>query len=123
MNQDNRIDQAKAVRDTLGGFEGPVILGGDFNTISEYEGTLLRQVMRRLRLKPVRLPPGPTIANKYKKVPGSVPVLDHIFCKEFVPGSRGIASETLASDHYPVWAVLAILPPKNDVENENSQYT
>jgi len=46
MNQDNRIDQAKAVRDTLGGFEGPVILGGDFNTISEYEGTLLRQVMR-----------------------------------------------------------------------------
>ncbi len=121
MNQDNRIDQAKAVRDTLGGFEGPVILGGDFNTISEYEGTLLRQVMRRLRLKPVRLPPGPTIANKYKKVPGSVPVLDHIFCKEFVPGLRGIASETLASDHYPIWAVLAVPQPENDGKKENSQ--
>ena len=121
MNQDNRIDQAKAVRDTLGGFEGPVILGGDFNTISEYEGTLLRQVMRRLRLKPVRLPPGPTIANKYKKVPGSVPVLDHIFCKEFVPGSRGVATETLASDHYPIWAVLAVPSPEKDMEKKNRQ--
>ena len=121
MNQDNRIDQAKAVRDTLGGFEGPVILGGDFNTISEYEGTLLRQVMRRLRLKPVRLPEGPTIANKYKKVPGSIPVLDHIFCKGFVLGSRGIATETLASDHYPIWAVLAVPAPEKDVEKENRQ--
>ena len=121
MNQDNRIDQAKAVRDTLGGFEGPVILGGDFNTISEYEGTLLRQVMRRLRLKPVRLPEGPTIANKYKKVPGSVPVLDHIFCKEFVPGSRGVDRTALASDHYPIWAVLAVPPSENDVEKKNRQ--
>ena len=121
MNQDNRIDQAKAVRDTLGGFEGPVILGGDFNTISEYEVTLLRQVMRRLRLKTVRLPEGPTIANKFKKVPGSVPVLDHFFCRGFAPGSRGVARETLASDHYPIWAVLAAPPPEKAVEKENSQ--
>jgi len=121
MNQDNRIDQAKAVRDTLGGFDGPVILGGDFNTISEYEVTLLRQVMRRLRLKPVRLPKGPTIANKYKKVPGSQPVLDHIFYKEFEPGSSGVARETLASDHYPIWAVLATAAPENEVKKENSQ--
>jgi len=121
MNQDNRIDQAKAVRDSLGGFQGPVILGGDFNTISEYEVTLLRQTMRRLRLKPVRLPEGPTIANKYKKVPGSVPVLDHFFCKEFVPGSRGVDRSALASDHYPIWAVLAAPQPENDVEKENRQ--
>ena len=121
MNQDNRIDQAKAVRDSLGDFDGPVILGGDFNTVSEYEVTLLRQTMRRLRLKPVRLPEGPTIANKYKKVPGSVPVLDHFFRKGFVPGSRGISSETLASDHYPIWATLAAPPPENDVKKENSQ--
>jgi endonuclease/exonuclease/phosphatase family metal-dependent hydrolase len=121
MNQDNRIDQAKAVRDSLGGFDGPVIIGGDFNTVSEYEVTLLRQTMRRLRFKPVRLPEGPTIANKYKKVPGSVPVLDHIFCKEFVPGSRGVARETLASDHYPIWAVLALPLSVDDVEKKNRQ--
>ena len=121
MDQDKRIEQAEAVRDSLGGFDGPVIIGGDFNTVSEYEVTLLRQVMRRLRLKAVRLPAGPTIANKYKKLPGSVPVLDHFFCREFTPGSRGVVRETLASDHYPIWAVLAVPPPENAVEKENRQ--
>jgi endonuclease/exonuclease/phosphatase family metal-dependent hydrolase len=119
MEQDKRIDQAKAVRDSLGGFDGPVIIGGDFNTVSGYEVTLLRQTMRRLRLKMVRLPEGPTIANKYKKIPGSVPVLDHFFCKGIEPGSRGVVRETLASDHYPIWAVLSLPQPVDEVEKEN----
>jgi endonuclease/exonuclease/phosphatase family metal-dependent hydrolase len=121
MDQEKRIEQAKAARDTLGGWEGPVILGGDFNTVSDYEVTLLRQTMRRLRLKTIRLPEGPTIANKYKKFPGSESVLDHIFCKDFEPGSRGIARETLASDHYPIWAVLGIPSGGNGSDNENPQ--
>ena len=58
--------------------------------------------------------PTPTIANKYKKFPGSESVLDHIFCKEFEPGSRGIASEALASDHYPIWAVFEFPPEMPD---------
>lgn len=121
MDQEKRIEQAEAVRDSLGGFDGPVIIGGDFNTVSEYEVTLLRRTMRQLRLKTVRLPEGPTIANKYKKLPGSVPVLDHFFCREFEPGSRGVARQTLASDHYPIWAVLAVPPPGNAAEKENTQ--
>ncbi len=120
MDQEKRIDQAKAARDSLGGFEGPVIIGGDFNTVSEYDVTLLRQAMRRLRMKTIRLPAGPTISNKYKKLPGSESVLDHIFCKEFEPGSRGVARETLASDHYPVWAMLAAPQPDRGVNKENS---
>ena len=121
MDQDRRIDQAKAARDSLGGFDGPVIIGGDFNTVSDYDVTLLRRTMRRLRLKTVRLPEGPTIANKYKKLPGSVPVLDHIFCKDFEPGSRGVAGETLASDHYPISAVLAVPSLENPAEKVNPQ--
>ena len=116
MDLDKRVDQARAARDSLGDFSGPVIMAGDFNTVTEYEVTLLRQTMRRLRLDTVRLPEGPTIANKIKKVPGSVPVLDHIFIKDFTAGSRGIASETTASDHYPVWAVLAVSPPATEKE-------
>jgi endonuclease/exonuclease/phosphatase family metal-dependent hydrolase len=110
MDLDKRVDQAKAARDSLGEFAGPVIMGGDFNTVTDYEVTLLRQTMRRLRLDTVRLPAGPTIANKVKKVPGSVPVLDHIFVKDFTAGSRGIAAGATASDHYPIWAVLAVPP-------------
>ena len=120
MDQEKRIEQAKAARDSLGGFDGPVVIGGDFNTVSEYDVTLLRQAMRRLRMKTVRLPAGPTISNKYKKMPGSESVLDHIFCKDFEPGSRGVAREALASDHYPVWAVLAVPPRNDEVKKENS---
>ena len=120
MDQEKRIEQAKAARDSLGGFAGPVIIGGDFNTVSEYDVTLLRQAMRRLRMKTVRLPEGPTISNKYKKLPGSDSVLDHIFCKEFEQGSRGVVRETLASDHYPLWAVLATPWPDGGIERENS---
>lgn len=116
MDLDKRVDQAKAARDSLGDFTGPVIMGGDFNTVTDYEVKLLRQIMRRLRLDTVRLPEGPTIVNKIKKIPGSVPVLDHFFVKDFTAGSRGIASETTASDHYPVWAVLAIPPVEPEKE-------
>ena len=120
MDQDKRLEQAKAARDSLGGFAGPVVLGGDFNTVSAYDVTLLRRTMRRLRLKTVRLPEGPTIANRYKKLPGSESVLDHIFCKDFQPGSRGVVREATASDHYPIWAVLAVPAPRNPPEKENS---
>jgi len=116
VDQDKRLEQVKAARDSLGTFDGPVLIGGDFNTVSDYEVTLLKQAMRRLRLKPVRLPPGPTIRNKFKKLPGSVPVLDHFFCRDFVEGSRGIADGTTASDHYPIWAVLAIPPAPAEIE-------
>ena len=94
MDQDKRVEQAKAARDSLGGFDGPVIIGGDFNTVSEYGVTLLRQTMRRLRLDTVGCPQGRPSPTRYKKLPGSVPVLDHIFVKDFEAGSRGIARET-----------------------------
>jgi endonuclease/exonuclease/phosphatase family metal-dependent hydrolase len=116
MDLDKRFEQAKAARDSLGNFTGPVVMGGDFNTVSNYEVTLLRQTMRRLRLDTVRLPEGPTIVNKIKRIPGSVSVLDHFFVKDFTAGSRGIASETTASDHYPIWAVLAVPPAAAEKE-------
>jgi endonuclease/exonuclease/phosphatase family metal-dependent hydrolase len=117
MDQDKRFEQAEAVRDSLGSFDGPVLIAGDFNTVSEYEGTLLRRTMRGLGMKTVRLPEGPTIANKYKKIPGSVPVLDHIFFKDMTAGASGIADETTASDHYPIWTVLHLPPLPGPVDD------
>ncbi len=116
MDQDKRIEQAAAIMDSLGAFAGPIVLGGDFNTVSDYEVTLLRRTMRRLGLDAVRLPPGPTIRNKYKKMPGSVPVLDHLFSLGLDAGSRGIADQAVSSDHLPIWAVFAF--PTGPDENE-----
>ncbi len=106
MEQDKRLEQARAASDSLGGLQGQVVIGGDFNTVSSYEGTALRQVMRRLGLASVRLPEGPTIRNRLKKLPGSVPVLDHLFYRDLKVGATGVEGQTTASDHYPIWAVF-----------------
>jgi len=54
----------------------------------------------------VHLPAGPTIANCLKKLPGSTPVLDHLFVRGMRPGANGVVRTTTASDHYPIWAVF-----------------
>ena len=106
MDLDKRLDQAQAAADSLGGQRGLTIIGGDFNTVSDYEVTELGQLMRHLGQNIVRLPAGPTLRNRLKKLPGSTPVLDHFFCRGLVPSASGIAERTTASDHYPIWAVL-----------------
>ena len=106
MEQDKRIDQARAVSDSLGGLQDLMVIGGDFNTVSVYEVNRLRQVMRRLGLKAARLPAGPTISNKYKKLPGSTPVLDHFFSHGLEATETGVDRSATASDHYPIWAVF-----------------
>ena len=106
VGQEQRLEQAAATLDSLGG-DGPAIVAGDFNTVSDWEVTLLRRVARRAGFTHLRLPPGPTVANRYKKLPGSETVLDHVLVRGLAAGSRGVERTTTASDHYPVWAVIA----------------
>lgn len=113
-DQADRLEQAAAALDSLAAGDIPVIVAGDFNTVTDYDVAQLRRLGRKRGYRHLRLPPGPTIANRYKRFPGSTPVLDHIFHRGLTPGSRGVARETLASDHYPVWAVFATpAPPAN----------
>jgi len=106
VDLEKRLEQAAATLDSLGG-DGPVVVAGDFNTVSDWEVTLLRRVARRAGFTHLRLPPGPTIANRYKRLPGSESVLDHVMVRDLAAGSRGVERTTTASDHYPVWAVIA----------------
>ncbi|MDX2472226.1 MAG: endonuclease/exonuclease/phosphatase family protein [Candidatus Krumholzibacteria bacterium] len=108
MEQDKRIAQARAVGDSLGGLQELMVIGGDFNTVSVYEVNRLRQTMRRLGLQSARLPSGPTISNRFKKLPGSTPVLDHLFSHGLEATDTGVDRTTTASDHYPIWAVFRL---------------
>lgn len=113
VDQARRLEQAAAVLDSLGG-GGPALVGGDFNTVSAWEVTQLRRLARRRGFALLRLPPGPTIANRLKKLPGSTPVLDHLLLRGLAAGSRGVVRGAAASDHYPVWAVIARPAAPND---------
>lgn len=106
VDQQKRLEQATAVLDSLGG-AGPAVVGGDFNTVSDWEVTLLRRVARAAGFAHLRLPPGPTIAGSIRRLPGSRSVLDHVFVRGLAAGATGVVRTTTASDHYPVWAVLA----------------
>ena len=103
---DKRLEQAAAVLDSLTG-TGPAVVAGDFNTASDWGVTLLRRAARRRGFRPVRLPPGPTIANRWKRLPGSASVLDHVLVRGVAAGARGVVRTTTASDHYPGGVVVA----------------
>lgn len=113
MEPDKRLAQAAAVFDSLGLDDRPAVVAGDFNTVSDYDATLLRRMGRKLGFEYVRLPAGPTVESGLGKLSGQQLVLDHILVRGLAPGARGVVRSTTASDHYPVWAVVA-LPPKEE---------
>ncbi len=103
---EDRLHQAAVVADSLVPGAGAVVVGGDFNSISQYEENGMRQVMRGAGLREARLPAGPTAEGKgllnhlFPELE-----LDHLFQRGLVPRDAGVARDITASDHYPVWVV------------------
>lgn len=91
-----RRDQIQAVLDDAVGFGGPVVIAGDFN--SEEIGVQLRREGYRWVTEGI----GPTV---------SFFSWDHIFTRGLRVAGAGVVREIHgASDHRPVWAVLAPTP-------------
>jgi endonuclease/exonuclease/phosphatase family metal-dependent hydrolase len=102
----DRLDQAAAAADSLLAGAVPVVVGGDFNTISVYEATRLRQALRRHGLQEARLPTG---ATARRTLFGLIPMrwrLDRFYYAGLEPVVTGIASTAQASDHLPIWATF-----------------
>jgi len=104
--QDLRLDQAQAALDSLAAVNGPVVIGGDFNTIADFEHTLVRRLFRRAGFIQARLPAGPTVKWGLQRVLGLELVLDHMFFHNLQLLRTGIARQATASDHLPIWAVF-----------------
>jgi endonuclease/exonuclease/phosphatase family metal-dependent hydrolase len=96
LSDAKRWDQARTVIRDAAGFPGPVVIAGDFNSYG------IGALMRREGFTWATEWVGPTI---------SVLSLDHIFARGMAlsdPASAGAVREVGgASDHRPVWAVLA----------------
>jgi endonuclease/exonuclease/phosphatase family metal-dependent hydrolase len=95
VSERSREDQALAVVADAAGFEGPVVIAGDFNSYSLGP----RLVEHGYRWLTNRLDPSISIFS-----------WDHIFVRGLVPArpaSAGVVREVHgASDHRPVWAVV-----------------
>ncbi len=105
MSASHRLDQAAAVVDSLvAGWEGPLVVGGDFNSAGHGDIRSIREYYRRRGgLTQVRLGDRCTVRWSPWQRLGPRCDLDHIFLRGLDPESGGVATDAAASDHYPVW--------------------
>jgi len=85
--------------------EGLTILGGDFNTWQPSSITELETLLQALGME--RLTRKTGVSFDFH---GFHFILDHIFSSESHDYSAGVIHETDASDHFPVWAEIVIVP-------------
>jgi len=106
LSESRRNAQAEAiVADVLANPEqGPVIVGGDFNSITDPDVDDLDEIFAQAGLERVSVGAGPSV-----EVAGIGIEADHLFARGFTPKDNGVYEDTAASDHFPVWAVLTEL--------------
>ncbi len=100
----HRKAQVAAIVDDIGNGPGHVVVGGDFNTISNR--SIKRMVGQFAEVDLVRATAGlgPTI-----NILGLQPVaLDHIFTRGLTVLGTGKVDAIKASDHFPVWVMLGV---------------
>ncbi len=107
----DRLDQAAASADPVDDHAVPLVVGGDFNTVSAYEETQVRRVLRRLGLREARLPDGATATRSLLGMVTLAFRLDHVYYANLELAATGLAPHARASDHVPIWASFT-LPPE-----------
>ena len=99
-----RKAQISAIVDHIGNAAGQVVVGGDFNTISNRSIRRMVGQFSEIGLTRATEGLGPTI-----NVLGLQPVaLDHIFTRGLTVLARGKVDTTKASDHFPIWVELGL---------------
>jgi len=106
VDLEKRMEQVEVMRDSLVSPAGPVIVGGDFNTGTNWEGTLFRRLMRQAGFRESRLPVGRTARAGVLDAFGYHLKLDHIYYRNLEFVSAGVCRQATASDHFPIWSVF-----------------
>lgn len=100
----HRAAQVEAIVDDIGNGEGPVLVGGDFNTVSRRSIERARAQFASVGLSRSSAGIGPTVVRL-----GVQPsAADHIFSRGFHRVAAGKAEAVRASDHFPVWVKLSL---------------
>ena len=104
MGADGRRDQADAVAEDVAQEPGLAIVGGDFNTLTPQGQQNLNKRFANAGFERA----SSTTESTFNAGIGFT--ADHIYVRGFTVEESGVWSETEASDHFPVWAVLRPLP-------------
>lgn len=106
VDLDGRVEQAEAIKDSLVSEPGPAIIGGDFNSGTEWEEVLFRRVARKAGFREARIPLDRTARGGPLDLVGYKLKLDHFYYRDLDFIAAGGRSDARASDHLPVWSVF-----------------
>lgn len=110
-----RLEQARvALRAALDEWEGPIIVGGDFNTLEPGDETDLHGLFRDEGFEVARPAERSTIETWWRRWLAPRDRLDHLFARGLRVLRTGVVTGTKASDHRPVWALLRWAPILQD---------
>lgn len=102
LSLSRRTDQFAALADDVAGVDdGPVVVGGDFNTAGRRSDRALRSIMQRAGLRHA----SEQAAQTYRRLHWPMR-LDHVFARELTNTASGISLQATASDHHPVWSTF-----------------
>ena len=107
LSQGKRNAQAAAIVEDIVAEPAsvPVIVGGDFNAVTAPDVGELDAIFAQAGLARVSAGAGASV-----EVAGVGIEADHLFARGFTPMDNGTYPNTVASDHFPVWAVLGEKP-------------
>lgn len=99
-----RADQVESTVEPIDAGDPYVIVGGDFNTMTDQGANNMSAIMAEEELTPVSDPEIPTM-----RAAGIGLTPDHIFARGFDVIATGVVPVTAASDHLPVWSKLRFI--------------
>lgn len=103
LGGEKRYEQVQAIVDDIGDDPARVLVGGDFNTLTDGEIAELEEQFGSTGLVRVSAGVEPTVEK------GGVDFsLDHIFANGGQVLGDGVWTESEASDHFPVWVRLSL---------------
>jgi endonuclease/exonuclease/phosphatase family metal-dependent hydrolase len=107
LHFERRLEQAVVVSDTLACTGLPLVIGGDFNTVSARMGDLVGHLLRRQGLHRVDTGRDDPAERRFLGIPIDRGRLDHLFVRGLEVAAAGVVRDTRASDQRPIWARLA----------------
>ena len=103
LSPSKRRRQFAAIGDVAGAWErGPLIIGGDFNTLTGRGIDAVSSRLAPIGVRRVTTDAGPTLRRGGREFS-----LDHIYARSLTPVSCGVVDGLKASDHRPLWVRLA----------------
>ena len=100
----HRKAQVAAVVEDIGSGNGHVVVGGDFNTVSNRSIKRMVRLFAEIDLVRASKGAGPTV-SKFGFQPSAA---DHIFARGLKVLAKGRVDTIKASDHFPVWVELGL---------------